>query len=127
MSNSDLEKQFDDIIKKIIDDVKTWRGGDLFRMQHQFLKNNNQEVHTALFRVHNHIADFDSKYNLAGDFFHTSNSWLIARQWDMSINDDIITLMEEYNDKYPTLSFEVIEPGNVLKITCLEDTAAGKS
>ena len=119
MSTLDSENPFADIITKLVDEVKTWEGGDLFRKQHIF-KKDDKGVYEALFRVHNHIADFDSKYNLDGEYFHTSNSWLVAREWDKFINDNLFSIMEEYNEIYNLFEFTVVEPGNVLQI-CLKN------
>ena len=105
----------DAIVEQIKQEMNTWRGGDLFRFHHKQDLHENKD--TIFFTVHNHIADFGSKYNLEGEFFHTSNSWFIAREWDEEIVDNLFDLSDQFNEKFPKLHFDVIEPGNVLMIT----------
>ena len=86
----------DAIVEQIKQEMNNWRGGDLFRFHHK------QDLHenTIFFTIHNHIADFGSKYNLKGEFFHTSNSWFIAQEWDEEIVDNLFDLSDQFQKKF---------------------------
>ena len=107
--------QFDKIIQQITTDIQDLEGGDLFRTHHT----STESGKSLLFSVHNHIADFNSKYTMEGEFYHTSQRWLQALDWDIQINESLFDLMDTYNEMedYKHFEFEVVQPGNVLKVT----------
>ena len=67
--------------------------------------------------VHNHIADFNSKYNLDGEFFHTTSQWGTARIFDLNINKNMNRGCELVNENSDgTFEATVLKPGNILEV-----------
>jgi len=121
-NNIDLQEKLNIILNEIKEDIiNNWEMGDNFRRNYQFIKEDDTLVGMYI-KVDNHIADFDSKYDLQGNYFHTSNRWILARQFDLSINENLIDLAGKYNSERNDLSFEVILPGNILRITSPDST-----
>lgn len=116
-NNTDLQDKLNTILNEVKEDItNNWEMGDNFRRNYQFIKEDDT-VKGIDIKVDNHIADFDSKYDRQGNYFHTSNRWILARQFDLSINENLINLAEKYNSERNDLSFEVILPGNILRVT----------
>ena len=109
MSNS-LESIIDSLIYAI---KNHWDSGDVYRIETKF----NEDKTKCELIVQNHIADFNSKYNLEGEFFHTSNQWYNARTFDIDINKNLNRGCELVNENSEGI-FEatVLEPGNILEV-----------
>ena len=68
--------------------------------------------------VHNHIADFTSKYDLDGNLLNFSQK-TVACINDYDINTILINISDSINDTYAHYETKVIKPGNILYIKAI--------
>ena len=109
-----MSESLENIIDSLIYAVRNhWDNGCDFRIETKF----NEDKTKCQLIVHNHIADFNSKYNLDEEFFHTSTQWYNARILDIDINKNLNIGCELVNENGEGM-FEanVLEPGNILEV-----------
>ena len=109
-----MSDSLENILDSLIYAIKNqWKSGEILRIETKF----NEDKTKCELIVHNHIADFNSKYNLDGEFFHTSNQWYNARILDIDINKNLNRGCELINESSKGM-FEatVLEPGNILEV-----------
>lgn len=109
--NKDLE-YMNSIVNKLLDAIRNvWNNGSIMRIKHQV----NNNIHTII--VSNHLADFNSKYNLNKEYIHATHQWFIAQRYDKLINQNLNIACNDINNNVGNImKAEILEPGNIIQI-----------
>ena len=109
--NKDLE-YMNSIVNKLLDAIRNvWNNGSIMRIEHQI----NNNIHTII--VSNHLADFNSKYNLNEEYIHATHQWFIAQRYDKMINQNLNIACNDINNNVGNImKAEILKPGNIIQI-----------
>ena len=109
--NKDLE-YMNSIVNKLLDAIRNvWNNGSKMRIEHQV----NNNIHTII--VSNHLADFNSKYNLNKEYIHATHQWFIAQNYDKLINQNLNIACNDINNNVGNImKAKILEPGNIIQI-----------
>ena len=91
-----------------------WECGDIFR----YIVMTNHRKNFIKITIHNHLADFKSKYNINNENIFMTNQWFSAQRFDLIISQNLNIAMNDINNGNQNIIIaEILEPGNILKIS----------